>query len=89
MPAKSQTLKNSHGGYAGKTIIARLEIQMDKRRKTFGGMLIEYGKEKCENMPDYWLNKGRYEGLGASVALMRGTAMAEEVSRSDERLGIE
>lgn len=89
MPTKNQTLKNSHSVPKGRTIIQRIEQQMDKRRKTFGGMLIHHGKAECENMPEYWIQKGRYEGFGASLAILRSSSLQHEIERSNERLGIE
>jgi hypothetical protein len=88
MPKESQTLKNSHGGYAGKSIIEKLEEDMDKRRKVMGGMVIRDGTDAMKT-EDYLLNKGRYQGLGQALARMRGTKLDVEIASSNERLGIE
>ena len=86
---KNATLKNSHGGYAGRSIIEKIEEQMDKRRKALAQMIIDKGGD-VRNTPDYVLNKGRYEGFAATLALLRyPSSMKEEIARSNERLGIE
>lgn len=89
----NQTLKNAHGGYAGRSIIERIEAQMDKRRKTMEKIFTEVGPVKVDGidfMPkEHTLNQGRYEGLAAALAIMRSSSVAVEVSRSNERLGIE
>jgi hypothetical protein len=94
--SKSQTLKNSHSILPGRTIIQRIEIQMDKRRKVMEQLRITQGF--CETtgndgvimaQKDQALNQGRYEGLAAAIALLRSSSVAEEISRSNERLGIE
>ena len=81
--------ESTHSGFAGRSLIERIQAQMDKRRKTFGGMLIQHGKAECESMHDYWIEKGRYEGLGAALAILRSSSLKHEVERSNERLGIE
>lgn len=89
----SQTLKNSHGGYGGRTLIQRIEAQMDKRRKAMERILIEHGPHVVEGVrfypKEHTLNQGRYEGLAAALAILRTSSVAEEVSRSNDRLGIE
>lgn len=82
---KNATLKNSHGGYAGNTIIQRIEIQMDRRRKVMERLVVD-GKR---NGREHTLNTGRYEGMAGCLALLRSSSVIEEVSRSNERLGIE
>lgn len=82
-------LKNSHPGLKGRTLIERIEIQMDKRRKTMEKMVIDGGSAVVyQHDPEYMLNKGRYEGFAATLAILRSSSVTEEISRSDERLGI-
>lgn len=78
---ESKTLKGSHGGYTGRTLIHRIEIQMDKRRKAMEDNFVSTGE------PDI-INKGRYEGFAASLAILRSSSVEHEVERSNERLGI-
>jgi hypothetical protein len=86
-------LENSHSGYAGRTLIQRIEIQMDKRRNKMEAFILEKGWHPIETdvfaASEYAINKGRYEGLAAALAIMRSSSVAEEVLRSNERLGIE
>lgn len=77
---------SSHGGYAGKSIIERIEIQMDKRRKAMEKILVGTGNPL---EAQYLTERGRYEGLAAALALLRSSTVAVEISRSNERLGIE
>lgn len=85
----SMKLKMSdQGRYAGKSLIERIEIQMDKRRKSMEDKVIQEGLN-APNDPEYLINKGRYEGFAASIAILRSSSVAHEVSRSNERLGIE
>lgn len=83
-PAKEKKLmRDTHGGYGGRTIINRLEQQMDKRRKRMENLVTQ------RNSVEYAIERGRYEGIGASIALMRSSSLADEIERSNERLGIE
>lgn len=76
-------LQETHGGYAGRTIIQRLEQQMDKRRKKMENLVTQ------RDSIEYATERGRYEGIGASIALMRNSSLTEEITRSNERLNIE
>ena len=76
-------MRDTHGGYGGRTIINRLEQQMDKRRKKMENLVTQ------RDSVEYATERGRYEGIGASIALMRSSSLAEEIERSNERLGIE
>jgi len=86
---KNATLKNSHGGYCGRSLIERIEQQMDKRRGIMESMVEKNGIEKCLLSTVYVVNKGRYEGLAAALAILRSSSFSEEVNRSNERLEIE
>ena len=77
------------GGFAGRTLIQRLEAQMDKRRKIMEDMVIKHGMAECLLSTVYVVNKGRYEGIAASIAIMRSSSVDHEGERSNERLGIE
>ena len=88
------TLKYSHSTKGnGRTIIQRIEIQLDKRRKKLEALRVEQGIYKPEDAPSgLWeqaVNQGRQEGLAAAIALLRSSSVAEEISRSNQRLGIE
>lgn len=85
---QKKIMKHSHGGYGGRTLINRIEAQMDKRRKVLEDKVIELGLAASQNS-DYLLNKGRYEGFAATLAILRSSSVTEEVNRSNERLGIE
>jgi hypothetical protein len=76
------------GGYAGKSIIQRLEVQMDKRRKTMEKRVIQVGSDAPKDL-EYVVNKGRYEGIAAALAIMRSSSVAHEIEQSNGRLGIE
>jgi hypothetical protein len=78
----------SHGGNAGRSLIERIEIQMDKRRKTMEDLVVKHGTGASASL-EYVQNQGRYEGLAAALSLLRSSSVAEEIKRSDERLGIE
>lgn len=86
--AEKKTLRHSHGGYAGRTLIQRIEFQMDKRRKVMERIVIGKGMG-WDHDREFLLNKGRYEGFAATLALLRSSSVTEEVSRSNERLGID
>ena len=73
----------------GPTLINRLEKQMDKRRKIMEDMVIKHGMEDCLLSEVYIVNKGRYEGIAASIAILRSSSVTHEVERSNGRLGIE
>jgi hypothetical protein len=76
--------ESTHSVKPGRSIIERLEIQMDKRRKQMEKILIEIGAGK-----EHTLNKGRYEGLALAISIMRNSSIPHEIERSNERLGIE
>lgn len=76
-------LVQTHGGYAGRSIIERGEQQMDKRRKKMEELVLQ------RDSKEYVLEKGRYEGIGAMIAMLRSSSLSEEIERSNERLGIE
>lgn len=92
----SQAAKNArektHGGYGGRTLIQRIEAQMDKRRKVMERMVVENGMPNDlppDQRREYYTNNGRYEGLAAALAILRSSSVPHEISRSNERLGIE
>lgn len=78
-------MKNSHGGYGGKTLIQRIEKQMDKQREKeiFAGV----------SEPDISdLRKGvllgRIDGMAGALAILRSSSIKEEMQRSNDRLGL-
>jgi len=87
-------LRHSHGskdiGAQGKSIIEKLQDDMDRQRKKLEAIVTKYGKDvPIEIAFQFERQRGRYEGIAASLARMRNSSVAEEISRSDERLGIE
>ncbi|QNN99739.1 hypothetical protein PBI_ROPE_80 [Mycobacterium phage Rope] len=84
---KSATLAKSFGGYGGRTLISKIEEQMDQRRKVMESIVVKTG-ETSSNAN--WLkNKHRREGMAAALAILRSSSVAHELQRSDERLGID
>ena len=83
----SKMLRHAHSGFAGRTIIQRLEEQMDKRRKIV--QRIQDDHSLSEKYGELVLNVGRYEGIAAAIALMRNSNLSVEFSRSDERIEAE
>lgn len=84
--SESKTMKGSHGGFGGPTLISRIEKQMDKRRKTLEGCVIRDGAQAPETL-DWQRNKGRYEGLALALSILRSSSMNHEIERSNERIG--
>ncbi|QGJ90118.1 hypothetical protein HWC80_gp094 [Mycobacterium phage Indlulamithi] len=66
----------------GRTLINRIEAQMDKRRKAMENHYVATGQQDT-------INRGRYEGLAAALAILRSSSVAVEYERSNERLGID
>lgn len=81
-------LKNSHPGLKGPTLINKIEAQMDKRRKWLEDFIIRNGGEAMQT-DTYSLQRGRYEGLAAALAILRSSSVPHEIERSNSRLGIE
>jgi len=73
-------------GYQGKTIIQRIEIQMDKRRRAIEKHITAHGVVDGDETRA--VLKGRYEGLAAALVLLRNSSLEEEFKRSNERLDI-
>lgn len=82
-------LIDTHGGFGGKTLINKIEMQMDKRRKIMEDMVTKHGMTECVNSEVYIANKGRYEGFAAALSILRSSNIREEMERSNSRLGIE
>ena len=80
---EKKLLRDTHGGYAGRSIGERIAEQMDKRRKKMEKLVLQ------RDSVEYATERGRYEGLGAALALLRSSSLNEEIERSNERLGIE
>lgn len=70
----------------GRTLINRIEEQMDKRRKKMEDIVVSTGETTTS--PAWVLARGRYEGMAASLAILRSTSVQTEISRSNERLDI-
>lgn len=79
-------LSNEHQ-FAGRSLIERIQAQMDKRRKVLEDIVVQQGVDS-KTQADYLINKGRYEGMAASLAILRSSSVAEEIRCSNERLGI-
>lgn len=85
----SKTLKNSHPGLKGPTLIERIQRQMDKRRNAIEKHRAKDGVLLREAMDPQTLEQGRYEGIAAALAILRSSSMQHEIDCSNERLGIE
>jgi hypothetical protein len=81
-------LKNSHTGGQSPTLINRIEKQMDNRRKWLEDFVVRNGGESMYSL-DYMQQRGRYEGFGAALAILRSSSLDHEIERSNGRLGIE
>jgi hypothetical protein len=89
--------ESTHSVPKGPTLIQRIERQMDKRREKLEQKRIDQGIAVKPHSPRSYefalyeqaLEQGRYEGLSAAIAIMRSSSVAQEISRSNERLGIE
>jgi hypothetical protein len=62
---------------------------MDKRRRKMEEYVVQYGMAKCLVAQPYLMEKGRLEGLGAALAILRSSSMPHEIERCHEILGIE
>lgn len=87
--ADKKMMRHSKGGFMGKSLIEKIELQMDKTRSKMEGNILAIGIQAVQDNPIYMRNKGRYEGLGAALSILRSSSLKEEIDRSDERLGIE
>lgn len=83
-----EELSAKYGGTVGPTLINKIEGNMDKRRKLLAQMIIDNGAP-ARISEEYILNKGRYEGFAATLAILRSSNLKHEIARSNERLGIE
>lgn len=90
--ADKKIMRHSHSskeaGAQGASLIERIERQMDKRRKSMETFIVDNGSDQI-HQPAYQLDRGRYEGLAAALSILRSSSMQQEVSRSNDRLGIE
>jgi hypothetical protein len=88
---RDQTVKTrttyAHSVPQGKTLINRVEEHMDGRRKKMQDIVLETGQ--TEENPSWLLNKGRFEGLGLALAVLRSTSLKEEILRSTQRISAE
>lgn len=89
MSKLNKMVLTEQGKHAGRSLIERIETQMDRRRKIMEDMVLAHGLEECLLSTVYTINKGRYEGFAAAIALLRSSSVPEEIARSNERLNIE
>lgn len=82
------SFSSKEAGAQGASLIERIERQMDKRRKSMEDYIVEHGSDKIDSLT-YHLQRGRYEGLAGALAILRNSSVQQEISRSNERLGIE
>ena len=82
--ANNKTFASPH---TGPTLINKIEKQMDGRRVAMKNLILEHGANVRES-PVYFRQRGRYEGLAGSLAILRSTNLKTEMDRSNERLGI-
>lgn len=91
--ADKKIMKYSHAskdvGAQGRTLINRIETQMDKVRQRMEDMVLKHGMTECIASEVYIVNKGRYQGLAAALGILRSSSVGEEIKRSNERLGID
>lgn len=81
----------------GRSIIERMQKQMDKRRNKLQQLRIDQGVASQPLSPESYeralwdqaLELGRYEGIAATLAIMRSSSVQHEIECSNERLGIE
>lgn len=76
-------LKNSHGGYAGRSLIERIQTQLDKqnaRLRAINAAVIP------PNEIERAILQGRTEGMAATLAILRSSSLQHELEKSTERL---
>lgn len=74
-------LSNSHGGYAGKSLIERIQSLLDRQNKRVKSLAQK-------DSVDYALALGRAEGMAASLAILRSSNLQDEIHFSNERIGL-
>lgn len=76
-------LKNSHGGYAGRSLIERIQAQLDKQNARLRAM-------NAAVIPpseiDLAILQGRTEGMAATLAILRSSSLQFELEQSKGRL---
>lgn len=84
-------LSNSHGGYAGRSLIERIQTQLDRQNKRVHAMQgpsippNNVGIDSQQLM-DYAIAVGRAEGMAAALAILRSSSVTEELDNSSERI---
>ncbi|HNJ38154.1 MAG TPA: hypothetical protein PL071_09075 [Nitrosomonas sp.] len=71
-------LKNAHGGYAGRSLIERIQAQLDRQNKRLSAI--------DKDSIDYAIVLGRTEGMAATLAILRSSSLPEELTLSQERI---
>ena len=92
--AENKTAKFSHTVPPGRTLINRIEAQIDRQRKRLETQRVEQGvAEKPLSPMSYeyamWEQaqiQGRIEGMAATLAILRSSSVKFEIERSNERL---
>mgnify|MGYP001364830749 CR=1 FL=1 len=85
LTAKEQKLlRDTHGGYGGRTLINRIESLMDKQAKRLRAKTLPMPDDL--SAIDYGITQGRIDGLAAALAILRSSSVKEETSRSNDRI---
>lgn len=71
-------LKNAHGGNAGRSLIERIQAQLDRQNKRLSAIDTD--------STDYAIVLGRTEGMAATLAILRSSSLPEELTLSQERI---
>ena len=71
-------LSNSHGGNAGRSLIERIQAQLDRQNKRLSAI--------DKDSIDYAIVLGRTEGMAATLAILRSSSLPEELTLSQERI---
>ena len=72
-----------HTGYAGRSLIERIQAQLDRQNKRLRAM---ESASIPPNEIDHAIILGRTEGMAATLAILRSSSLKEELSLSTERL---
>ena len=76
-------LKNSHGGFAGRSLIERIQAQLDKQNARLHAMEADF---KPYDTNIHATLQGRVEGMAATLAILRSSSLQFELEQSKGRL---
>ena len=72
-------LENSHGGFAGKSLINMIQDSLDK------GM-VDWNEAKEVSYDDELKLQGYVAGMAKALGILRGTSVKTEIDESRQRL---